>query len=144
MENNRIRDLREDNFYTQEYVAKEIGVSRVNYTRYELNIRTIPLDILFKIACLYSVSVDYLCGITDDRVLKVYSNYFNYNMLTENLIKLRKENGYSQEELSKLVNTAQNTISEYESGIRKVSIDFLIVLSSLYNKTLDYLMGLED
>ena len=38
MENNRIRDLREDNFYTQEYVAKEIGVSRVNYTRYELNI----------------------------------------------------------------------------------------------------------
>lgn len=144
MDNNRIRDLREDNFYTQEYVAKKIGVSRVNYTRYESNMRTIPLEVLFKIACLYRVSVDYLCGITDIRDTKEYVEAFNYNKLTNNLIRIRKENGLTQEDLSLKVSTAQNTISEYESGIRKVSVDFLIVLSNLYNKSLDYLMGLEN
>ena len=144
MDNNRIKDLREDNFYTQEYVADMINLTRSAYSKYELNIRSVPLDVLFRIASLYEVSIDYICGIKDKREVKVYSNEFNYQKLTDNLIRIRKEKGYSQEELSKKVSSAQNTISEYENGTRKVSIEFLILLSKIYDTTLDYLMGLED
>ena len=143
MDNNRIKDLREDNFYTQEYVADMINLTRSAYSKYELNIRSVPLDVLFRIASLYEVSIDYICGIKDKREVKVYSNEFNYQKLTDNLIRMRKEKGYSQEELSKKVSSAQNTISEYENGTRKVSIEFLILLSKIYDTTLDYLMGLE-
>ena len=143
MDNNRIKDLREDNFYTQEYVADMINLTRSAYSKYELNIRSVPLDVLFRIASLYEVSIDYICGIKDKREVKVYSNEFNYQKLTDNLIRIRKEKGYSQEELSKKVSSAQNTISEYENGTRKVSIEFLILLSKIYDTTLDYLMGLE-
>ena len=143
MDNNRIKDLREDNFYTQEYVADMINLTRSAYSKYELNIRSVPLDVLFRIASLYEVSIDYICGIKDNREVKVYSNEFNYQKLTDNLIRMRKEKGYSQEELSKKVSSAQNTISEYENGTRKVSIEFLILLSKIYDTTLDYLMGLE-
>ena len=143
MDNNRIKDLREDNFYTQEYVADMINLTRSAYSKYELNIRSVPLDVLFRIASLYEVSIDYICGVKDKREVKVYSNEFNYQKLTDNLIRMRKEKGYSQEELSKKVSSAQNTISEYENGTRKVSIEFLILLSKIYDTTLDYLMGLE-
>ena len=143
MDNNRIKDLREDNFYTQEYVADMINLTRSAYSKYELNIRSVPLDVLFRIASLYEVSIDYICGIKDKREVKVYFNEFNYQKLTDNLIRIRKEKGYSQEELSKKVSSAQNTISEYENGTRKVSIEFLILLSKIYDTTLDYLMGLE-
>lgn len=143
MDNNRIKDLREDNFYTQEYVADMINLTRSAYSKYELNIRSVPLDVLFRIASLYEVSIDYICGIKDKREVKVYSNEFNYQKLTDNLIRIRKEKGYSQEDLSKKVSSAQNTISEYENGTRKVSIEFLILLSKIYDTTLDYLMGLE-
>ena len=35
MDNNRIKDLREDNFYTQEYVADMINLTRSAYSKYE-------------------------------------------------------------------------------------------------------------
>lgn len=39
--------------------------SSVAYSYYELGRRSIPLDLLIKIALFYDTSVDYLLGITD-------------------------------------------------------------------------------
>ena len=61
----RIRDLREDNDYTQKEMAKRLSCSQQVYSNYELGQRDIPTDILIKLSAIYNVSVDYILGISD-------------------------------------------------------------------------------
>ena len=62
----RIRDLREDNDYTQKEVAKILSCSQQVYSNYELGQRDIPTDILIKLSDLYDVSTDYILGASDN------------------------------------------------------------------------------
>ena len=62
---NRIRILREDHDYTQEYVANYLIMHRSVYRRYESGKREIPVWALIKLAELYKVSTDYILGLTD-------------------------------------------------------------------------------
>lgn len=61
----RIRDLREDRDLTQTQIAQMLNCSQQAYSNYELGQRDIPTDILIKLAKIYSVSVDYILGISD-------------------------------------------------------------------------------
>lgn len=61
----RIRDLREDHDFTQNYVAKFLSCSQQAYSNYELGQRDIPTDILIKLSALYNVSIDYILGVSD-------------------------------------------------------------------------------
>lgn len=61
----RIRDLREDHDYNQEYVAKYLEITQTTYSKYELGKINIPVDMLIKLADFYHVSLDYLTGRTD-------------------------------------------------------------------------------
>ncbi len=67
MQLERIRDLREDNDYTQQYVADKLFINRRTYSNYELGVRMMPYDVLIKLAELYCTSTDYLLGITDEK-----------------------------------------------------------------------------
>lgn len=62
----RIRDLREDNNYTQKELSKILNCSQQVYSNYELGQRDIPTDILIKLAKFYNVSTDYILGISDN------------------------------------------------------------------------------
>lgn len=62
----RIRDLREDNDFTQKQMAKELSCSQQVYSNYELGQRDIPTEILIKLSCFYNVSTDYILGLTDN------------------------------------------------------------------------------
>ena len=46
-------------------MAEYLSCSQVAYSYYELGRRSIPLDLLIKIALFYDTSVNYLLGITD-------------------------------------------------------------------------------
>lgn len=63
----RIRDLREDHDWKQEYVAEKLGITQTNYSKYELGKVNIPIEMLMKLADLYNVSLDYLVGRSDRR-----------------------------------------------------------------------------
>ncbi|MBE5916157.1 MAG: helix-turn-helix transcriptional regulator [Pseudobutyrivibrio ruminis] len=60
----RIKDIREDSDYTQEYVAKYLGTSQTMYARYERGANELPIHHLIKLCKLYNVSADYLLGLT--------------------------------------------------------------------------------
>lgn len=60
----RIRDLREDHDLKQRQIADYLCCSQQVYSNYELGQRDIPTEILIKLADLYSVSTDYLLGLT--------------------------------------------------------------------------------
>lgn len=63
----KIRDLREDNDISQVTAAKKLYVSKNTYIRYETGERTPPIDFMERVADLYNVSIDYLCGRTTRR-----------------------------------------------------------------------------
>ena len=61
----RIKDLREDNDLIQKQLAKYLNCSQVSYSYYEIGRRTMPPEVLIKLAKFYNTSVDYLLGLTD-------------------------------------------------------------------------------
>lgn len=65
---NRLRDLREDNDLTQNDIAKILNMSQTGYSKYETTENDIPTSVLIKLALHYNTSVDYLLGITDERI----------------------------------------------------------------------------
>lgn len=63
----RIRNLREDNDYTQSYIESILNVCQRTYADYELGKTRIPVDSLIMLAKIYDVSMDYICGLTDKK-----------------------------------------------------------------------------
>ena len=62
----RIRDLREDRDLKQRQLAEFLNCSQQVYSNYELGQRDIPTYVLIRLAEFYSVSVDYLLGLTNN------------------------------------------------------------------------------
>ncbi len=62
----RIKDLREDSDYSQNYVSEYLQMKQPQYSRYERGLRDIPSDILICLAKLYNTSTDYILGLTDN------------------------------------------------------------------------------
>lgn len=63
----RLKDLREDNDYTQAYIAEYLNMQRGVYRRYENGERELPVWALIKLARLYGCTADYILGLTDER-----------------------------------------------------------------------------
>lgn len=63
----RIRDLREDNDYTQTQIAEKLGTSQTMYARYERGASELPTRHLYTLCDLYNVSADYILGRTDKK-----------------------------------------------------------------------------
>lgn len=66
MKYERIKILRLDSDYSQQELADFLKLTRSAYSNYENGLRTIPLEVLAKIAAFYHTSVDYLMGLTDE------------------------------------------------------------------------------
>lgn len=64
---NRLKEIRKDKDLTQQNIAKVLSTSQVQYSRYEMGIRLLPIDKLVILADFYNVSTDYLLGITNER-----------------------------------------------------------------------------
>lgn len=63
----RIRNLREDADKTQQEIAEHLGTSQTMYARYERGANEMPIRHLIKLSDYYQVSLDYLCGRTDEK-----------------------------------------------------------------------------
>lgn len=63
----RLEDLRIDHDKTQKEIADLLDCQREVYRRYEQGIRSIPIDLLMKLADYYDVSIDYIVGLTNTK-----------------------------------------------------------------------------
>ena len=61
--------------------------------------------------------------------------------LRENLQRLRKEKGLSQEDVAKKLFVSRQSVSKWENGNAEPGVDNLKALANLYGVTLDALMG---
>ena len=62
-------------------------------------------------------------------------------ILNIKLAMLRKEHGYTQEQLSDFLNLTRSAISNYELGLNEPSLDTMVAIADLYGVSLDWLMG---
>lgn len=65
-------------------------------------------------------------------------------MLGKRICELRTSFGWSQVELSKRLNVAKQTVSNWENDNIQPSIEMLIRLAKLFNVSTDYLLGLDQ
>ena len=63
----RLEDLRVDADLTQSQVAEILNCQREVYRRYEKGLRELPLSYAIILARYYSVSIDYLVGLSDKK-----------------------------------------------------------------------------
>ena len=67
MKYQRIADLREDADLKQETIAKLLGTSQTQYSRWERGEREIPFHHVITLAKYYKVSLDYIAGLTNNK-----------------------------------------------------------------------------
>ena len=63
----RIRDLREDSDQKQKQIAQYLMCDQSLYSKYEREVRPLPLESAVKLAQYYNVSLDYLVGLTNTK-----------------------------------------------------------------------------
>ena len=65
---NRLKDLRQDKDLYQKDIAKILDMSQTGYSQYETETNDIPTEILKKLAIFYNTSIDYILGLTNQKM----------------------------------------------------------------------------
>ncbi len=102
-----LRELREDNDFSQKQIAEMLGISQQQYSQYEMGTVEFPLRHFRKLSEFYDISADYLLGKTDRPQNKSYRNVYltrNYSCidLANNVMSLSEEGRKSVIEYIKL------------------------------------------
>ena len=64
--------------------------------------------------------------------------------LKENLTKLRKAKNWSQTELAMLIGSTRITVGKYERGETAPDADIIVKLTTLFDVSSDYLLGISS
>jgi len=86
----RLKRLRKVFRYTGKEIAEKIGVSDSTYRNYETGKREPSLSILILISKIYSVSLDYLVGLTDEAPqssINLLSERYSLNEMEKRILK---------------------------------------------------------
>lgn len=62
----------------------------------------------------------------------------------ERISELREDHDYKQKEIADVINVAQTTYSDYERGIVRIPVEYLIRLAQFYNVDMNYLCGVSN
>lgn len=74
---NRLRKIRKELNYTEQYVAEKVGIAQTSYSDYENN-TTIPTTFkLLAIAQFYNISMDYILGRTNSPKIDTKNSRIN-------------------------------------------------------------------
>ena len=140
---NSLKDIRVDRDYTQIEVAKMLNCNRSTYSDWENGDIMISLDRLDELSMLYNVRISCLLGLERNSKINYKLKKLDYNVLLDNLNKLRKENNHTIKELADYLNCSVSTCYRYFNGTLKLNVKKLLILKELYNVDLDKLCGKE-
>ncbi len=93
---NRIKELRTSKNLTQEDIAKMVKVSKATISNYEKGKVSPPIELLIKFAERYDVSIDWLCGLSNEEIPRLMS----YGDAFFRLVEIDKVIGFSVEDVT--------------------------------------------
>lgn len=140
---NNLKRLRNEKELTQEDISKILKRSRSTYNNWERGIVMIPIDVIDQLSVYYKVSLSCVLGIDKKIEYKKSVKKLNYDTLLNNLRELRKENKHTYNEIASYLKCTEATCQRYFTGVFKIPIDRLILLTQLYDIELDELCGKE-
>lgn len=65
-------------------------------------------------------------------------------MFAERLKELRKEKGFTQVQLAEALGVSKGTVAMWETGKREPGFEMLNVLSDLFDRRIDFILGYSD
>jgi transcriptional regulator with XRE-family HTH domain len=89
------------------------------------------------------VNIEYFLTISVKYEIEINFKIGGAKLRGDRLKQLRKDNGMSQLELSKLLGCVVSLVSMYESGDKTPSAEKLQSLAELFRVSTDYLLGVE-
>ena len=137
---NNIKNLREDNDYTQSYIAKILNVKRERYSKWENGYNEIPLNQLINLSNFYQVEVSFLLGLSKNKRLTKIPE-FNMKKLGKRLKEIRLKHSELQKDVAKVLKCSINVISNYENGIRIIPTYKLLYFCDYYNVSIDKILS---
>ncbi len=64
--------------------------------------------------------------------------------MLERLKEIRDDKDLTQKEVAKVLKISQVQYSRYETGLRLIPVDKLVLLANYYNTSVDYLIGITN
>ena len=137
----RLKDLREDRDYTQDYIANILKTNRSSYANWENGETLIPLDKLDQLSVFYNVPISYLLGIKNN-----YNRYknigkMNYNLMLDKLNQLKDNLSLTYQEIGDYLKVSKSTAYKYYEGQLIIPVNILILLGELNKCDIDKLLG---
>ena len=139
----RIFNIRERIGYTQEELAKKLGVSRSLVNNWENGYANISLKQLIMLAYIYQVPIDYLLGIIEeiDDYEYHYIDTMDLKSIGLKLKEIRKNNKMTQDKFAQKIDTKRSSISYYEIGRMMISTADLKQICETFGVSADYIVG---
>ena len=137
-----MKRTRENKELTQKELSEILGISRSTYAGWENGIDTIPLSKLNDLCNYLDISLDYMCGISNQKQYKSIIKRKINSILVGNKLKLtRIKKGHTQSKTANLIHTNQPNYSRYERGKNIIPTSLIIDFSKYYKVSIDYLCG---
>lgn len=151
----RIRLFRTNLYLTMKDLGKFLNCSESNINDYEAGRAIISTKKLYKLCKTYCVSADFLLGRIDEpkRIetgngQKMNLTWYDFDIEKyeySNILRtLRNEKNLLQRDVSNILSLDSTTYGQYESGSSIIPIKHLDTLSSYYDVSIDYMLGLSD
>ena len=137
---NKLISLREENDISQNKLGNIIGVNRISISRWENGVEIIPLRKAIKVANVFNTNLDYLFGLSNDK-LTHYNVNIDLKLSGNRLSKFRKIYNLTLRKLADDLNTTSSTISSYEMGRTLILSSFAYYIACKYNISIDWLLG---
>ena len=144
MNNQRLEVLREEKDLLKKDVAKNIGVVESVYSEWENSKLSIPTKRLIQLANFYQVNIDYMLGLTDNRIKLKSGNDIDLDLVSKRLKEIRKSLKMTMRELAEKLNTSSSAISNYENSKFLILSSLLVELCTFSNYSIDYVLGRSD
>ncbi len=134
----KMREIREKRNLTQQQVADMMHVHRTTYNAWENGKDFISFSRLYQFALLFNVSLDYLIGKAPFVPIEYpRATTLDKNVVGEKIKNFRESKNLSQEQLAKILNVSQGSISNYETGNTLITTSYILTLVNKYDCSLD-------
>ena len=140
MEENRLEKLRENCELTKKALARKLGVSDSIYVRWESGKDIIPTRRLYELSNIYKVNIDYILGLTNDKIELESNPEINLKDVSLRIREIRNDFNESLRIFSKRLNTSNSTWSAYETGKVLILCAFLIEVCKFGNYSADWIL----